>query len=166
MILRSELIAIGTMTRLHGKRGEIQCRTLNTMWDEAEAEFIVLELDGLYVPFRVLDWRGKGEDLLFTLRGIDSEAAALRLVGAKAFMLRSDTDAEAVQMTSWSDIVGWTIIDAAHPDQRYTIRRIDDSTANILAELDDERLIPLHDDLVQAIDDKQHILTLTIPEGL
>ena len=69
-------------------------------------------------------------------------------------------------MTSWSDIVGWTIIDAAHPDQRYTIRRIDDSTANILAELDDERLIPLHDDLVQAIDDKQHILTLTIPEGL
>ena len=166
MIQRNELIEIGQMTRLHGKRGEIQCRTLNTLWDEADPDFLVLELDGLYVPFRVVDWRGKGEDLLFSLRGIEDEPTALRLVGAKAFMLRRDTDAEDIPMQSWNEMAGWTVIDASHPDSRHTITRVDDSTVNILAELEDGRLIPLHEDLIHDINENEHILTLTIPEGL
>ena len=87
MIEQNELIHIGTMRRPHGKSGELQCQMDNAYWDEADADFLILLLDGIFVPFRVEDWRGKGADsLIFRLKGVDTEAKALRLVNAEAYM--------------------------------------------------------------------------------
>ena len=100
------------MRRPHGHRGEIQCTMLNDYWDQADPEFLFLQLDQLYVPFRVLDWRGKGADtLIFTLSGIESEPEAARLVGAPAYMRRADMSAEAEEQIAWSDLVGYRVIE-------------------------------------------------------
>ena len=68
MITNEQVISIGRITRTHGKRGEIQCLTSNEYWDNADATFLILCIDNILVPFRVLDWRGKGSDsLIFQL---------------------------------------------------------------------------------------------------
>ena len=74
MITNEQVISIGRLTRTHGKRGELQCLMSNDYWDNADATFIILKLDNILVPFRVLDWRGKGSDsLILQLDHINDE---------------------------------------------------------------------------------------------
>jgi len=160
MIHLQDTILIGTLARTHGKAGEVQCRTTNEYWDEAEAEFILLMLDHILVPFRVTNWRAKGADLLFTLKGITTEEQALRLIGAEVYMRREDVkETNDYAILSWQDIIGYTL-------NGCPIVNIDDSTANILAQLQDGRLIPLHEDLIISVDHSAHTLTMNLPQGL
>jgi len=160
MILKKDTILIGALARTHGKAGEVQCRAINDYWDEADAEFILLMLDHILVPFRVTDWRCKGEDILFTLKGITTEEQALSLIGAEVYMRREDVKTEnEMGVLSWQDIVGYTINGCC-------VVNIDDSTANVLAELQDGRLIPLHEDLITSVDHTARTITMKLPQGL
>lgn len=163
MITLDEVISIGTLTRPHGKVGEVQCRTTNELWDDADATFLIIQIDGILVPFRVTDWRGKGADLIFALDGINTETAAQKLCGNSVFMLRRDvvTPADETHI-SWQDLIGWHLTNAPE----VTISAVDDTTANVLAVLSDGRMVPLHEDLISNLDETTHTLTLTIPEGL
>lgn len=166
MIEQSELIRIGTMRRPHGKSGELQCQMDNTYWDEADADFLILLLDGIFVPFRVEDWRGKGTDsLIFRLKGVDSEVKALRLVNAETYMLRRDLTEEAEEMMTWQDLTGYEVQNG----ERVVLGRVaavDESTINTLLELEDGRLLPVHEDLIIEIDEPQKRIILDLPEGL
>ena len=105
MITNEQVISIGRLTRTHGKRGELQCLMNNEYWDNAEANFLILKLDNILVPFRVLDWRGKGSDsLIFQLSHIHDEQEAQRLIGAEAFMLLSDMSQEDELLPTWIPI--------------------------------------------------------------
>lgn len=163
MIQAQDLIAIGTMRRPHGHRGEIQCTMLNDYWDQADPEFLFLQLDQLYVPFRVLDWRGKGADtLIFTLSGIESEPEAARLVGAPAYMRRADMSAEAEEQIAWSDLVGYRVIDQ-ESGTLGTVAEVDEQTINTLLTLDDGRMMPIHEDFILSIDTQAHELHVNLP---
>ena len=160
MITTQDILRIGTVARTHGKQGELQVRTLNEYWDDSDADFIILILDAIPVPFRVLEWRVKGADLLFTLQGVDTEQDALRLVGCEVYMLRRDIVVENDNtILCWQDLIGYTV-------QGCAIVAIDDATANVLATLSDGRLIPLHEDLITAIDHEAKTITMNLPEGL
>lgn len=162
MIKPEEVISIGTLRRVHGRSGELQCHATNELWENADAQFLILSLDAILVPFRVEDWRTKGaEDLLFRLKGIDSEQAAQRLVGAEAFMLRRDIVASGDDtLMTWQDLVGRRVVDTEQGGVG-VIRSVDETTANTLIELEDGRLLPLHEDFIQAITDDT--LTVTFP---
>lgn len=160
MITSKDILLIGTIARTHGKQGELQVRTVNEYWDDSDADFLILMLDAIPVPFRVLEWRVKGADLLFTLQDIATEQDALRLVGSEVYMLRRDiatTDDNTI--LCWQDIIGYTV-------QGCAIVAIDDTTANVLATLSDGRLIPLHEDLIIAINHDTKTITMNLPSGL
>jgi len=160
MITSDDLILIGALVRTHGKAGEIQCRTINEYWYDSDAEFILLMLDGIPVPFRVTDWRCKGSDLLFTLKGISTEQQALRLIGSDVYMRRQEVKQQnEYNILSWKELNGYSL-------NGCTIIDIDDSTANVLATLEDGRLIPLHEDLITSIDHLNRTLTMNLPDGL
>ncbi len=166
MILSQEVVPIGVMRRPHGNRGEIQCQTDNAYWDDAEADFLILEIDGILVPFRVLDWRGKGADsILFQLAGVDTEAKALCLSGCKAYMLRRDVAEEGESDMTWQDLVGYTILDDTQGNLG-VVAYVDESTANTLLENEEGRLFPIHEDLIRDIDTENRILTVSLPEGI
>ena len=170
MITDEETIHIGTLTRTHGNRGEVQCQTDNELWEEADAEFVVLRIDNILVPFRVNDWRGKGaESLLFTLDGVTDESKAQRLVGAEALMLRRDIQAadneDDTNILTWQDLRGYSLFTASGKDAG-TITRVDESTANILAETDKGILLPLHEDLIVRLDTEKREVQLNLPDTI
>ena len=77
MITTDQVIYIGKITRTHGKRGEVQCLMDNEYWDNADATFLILSINNILVPFRVIDWRGKGSDsLIFQLDRFNDEQEA------------------------------------------------------------------------------------------
>lgn len=139
---------------------------MNTLWDDAEARFIILERDNILVPYRVEEWREKNADaLIFRLAGIDSEPQAATLTGSEAYMLRSDVNSEAEQMLTWQDLVGYEVQDQ-EMGVLGSIAHIDESTMNTLATLTDERLIPLHEDFIIEIDETNKIIHINLPFAL
>lgn len=166
MIAKEEVIHIGTIRRPHGKQGEVNCQTVNTLWDDSDATFIILERDNILVPYRVEEWREKNADaLIFRLVGVDSEPQAAALTGSEAYMLRSDVNSEAEQMLTWQDLVGYEVHDK-EMGVLGSIADIDETTINTLATLADERLIPLHEDFIIEIDETNKILHINLPFAL
>ena len=99
-------------------------------------EFIFVKRDGLFVPFR-------------------SEQIP-ELMGEEAFVLRSDIQEEDDGIMTWQDLVGYTVMDEEPSGQQTkigVIASIDESTINTLATLEDGRMMPLHEDFINAIDE-------------
>lgn len=163
MITLEQVIAIGRITRTHGKQGEVQCLMSNDYWDNADATFLILNLNNILVPFRVLDWRGKGsESLIFKLDSINCEQSAVPLLGAEAYMLKNDISQDQEILLTWQNLLGYQVVDT---DQGVlgTIMHVDETTINTLLTLNNNRLIPIHEDFIIEIDSEQHILTLCLP---
>ncbi len=104
--------------------------------------FLFVRRDGLFVPFR-------------------SEQIA-SLMGEEIFVRREDWMEEDDSSLTWQDLVGYTLIDLQEgPLGR--IAHIDDTTINTLATLDDERMLPLHEDFITDIDEQQRIIWVQLP---
>jgi len=163
MITNEQVISIGRLTRTHGKRGELQCLMSNEYWDNADATFLILKLDNIFVPFRVLDWRGKGSDsLIFQLDNITDEQEAQRLIGTEAFMLLSDMNLEDEVMPTWQSLVGYRVMDTDQGELG-TVDQVDETTINTLITLNDGRLIPIHEDFIIDINANDKLLTICLP---
>ena len=150
MITNEQVISIGRITRTHGKRGEIQCLTSNEYWDNAEATFL-------------LDWRGKGSDsLIFQLDRITDEQSAQSLIGCQAYMLASDLSDDDELLPTWQSLVGYRVLDTDQGELG-TIIHVDESTINTLITLDNDLLLPLHEDFIINIDQHNKLLTICLP---
>lgn len=130
MITKDDLLSIGIIRRTHYKD---------------LPEFVFVQRDNLYVPFRT-------ENI--------SE-----LIGEEGFVLRSDMQNEDEGLLTWQDLTGYTIEDK-DAGVLGTIEYIDESTLNTLATLDDGRLIPLHEDFITEIDEEKRILRVNLPFAL
>ena len=163
MISKEQVIAIGKITRTHGKRGEIQCHISNEYWENADATFLILNIDNILVPFRVLDWRGKGSDhLIFQLDNITDEQEAQRLIGAEAFMLISDMNQEDELLPTWQSLIGYRVVDTDQGDLGI-VEEVDETTINTLITLNDGRMIPIHEDFIIDINAEDKLLTICLP---
>ena len=163
MITNEQVISIGRLTRTHGKRGELQCLMSNEYWDNADATFLILKLDNIFVPFRVQDWRGKGSDsLIFQLDNITDEQEAQRLIGTEAFMLLSDMNQEDEVMPTWQSLVGYRVMDTDQGELG-TVDQVDETTINTLITLNDGQMIPIHEDFIIDINAEDKQLTICLP---
>jgi 16S rRNA processing protein RimM len=163
MITNEQVISIGRLTRTHGKRGEVQCLLNNEYWDNSEANFLILKLDNILVPFRVLDWRGKGSDsLIFQLDNISDEQEAQRLVGTEAFMLINDINQEDEVMPTWQSLIGYTVVDTDQGELG-TVKEVDETTINTLITLNDGRMMPIHEDFIIDLNAEDKLLTICLP---
>ena len=163
MITDQQVISIGRITRTHGKRGEIQCLTSNEYWENADATFLILSIDNILVPFRVLDWRGKGSDsLIFQLDRINDEQMAQQLIGCQAYMLATDLSEDDELLPTWQSITGYRVLDTDQGELG-TIIHVDETTINTLITLDNDQLIPLHEDFIINLEPDKQILTICLP---
>ena len=163
MITKEQVISIGRITRTHGKRGEIQCLTTNEYWENTDATFLVLSINNILVPFRVLDWRGKGSDsLIFQLDRITDEQSAQPLIGCQAYMLTTDLSEDEELMPTWQSLTGYRVLDTDQGELG-TIIHVDETTINTLVTLDNDLLIPLHEDFIIDINQENKIITICLP---
>lgn len=166
MIRREEVYKIGRLGKVHGIKGEISFLFDDDVFDRVDADYLVLDIDGILVPFFIEEYRFKTDsNALMKFEGIDTQERARELTGCDVYFPHelADSDEDTI---SWAAIVGFDITDA---DSSRTIGRIaavDDSTINILFELEDGRLIPASEDLITAIDQQARTITMRLPNGL
>jgi 16S rRNA processing protein RimM len=152
--------------KTHGVKGEISFLFDDDVSDRVDADYLILKIDGILVPFFIEEYRFKSDsNALMKFEGIDTQEQARDLTGTDVYFPRSLADSDDGTLT-WSVLVGFDIIDADSGRTVGRIASVDDSTLNILFCLDDGRLIPASEDLIIAVDQQARSLTMHIPAGL
>lgn len=167
---RDDFYKIGRIGKPHGVKGEVGFMFDDDVFDRVESDYLVLEVDGLLVPFFMEEYRFRGsQTALVKFCDVDSQDAARELTGCDVYFPRSASDGEDGEMT-WASIVGFRIVDINSGADVGEICGVDDSTINLLLEIktDDgqEILIPAHDELIENVDAERRIIEMRLPEGL
>ena len=166
MIRQEEVYKIGRLGKAHGVKGEVSFQFDDDIFDRVDADYLVLDIDGILVPFFMEEYRFRSDTIcLVKFCGVDTQQRAQELTGCDVFFPRALAE-EGDEMPSLSMLVGFDIVSVADGKTVGRIASIDDSTTNILFELEDGTLIPANDDLIEAIDTEQQQIKMEIPSGL
>lgn len=176
MIRRSEIFPVGAFNKPHGINGEISA-SLDYGVDPSATDCLVVEIDGIYVPFFIEKVRPKGADsYLITLEDIDDEIMAKGLVNREIFMREAHrsrimpaADEEADGLYA-ADLIGFQAFDETGRELGKIVG-INDDTANVLFIVqapggDGEILIPVADEFIEDISTENSTIQLSLPEGL
>ena len=111
MIREDEVYQIGVVTRTHGIRGEVAMAFTDDVWDRAEADYLVLRIDGILVPFFMEEYRFRSDSVaLVKFCDIDTQERARELTGCDVFFPRAlAADDEAP--LSLNSLVGFDIVE-------------------------------------------------------
>ena len=166
MIKEEEVYKIGKLGKTHGVRGEISFLFDDDVFDRTDADYLILKVDGILVPFFIEEYRFKSDsNALMKFDCLDTQEQARELTGCDVYFPRELADSSDGSL-SWSALAGFDIIDAQSGKSVGRIASVDDSTLNTLFELEDGRLIPASEELITSFDKDNKTITFDLPEGI
>ena len=171
MIKTEEVYKIGKIGKPHGVKGEVSLMFSDDVFDRVDADYLVLMVDGILVPFFFEEYRFKsGETALVKFCDIDTKEQAQELTGCDVFFPKKLSDRGENELT-WEELEGFEILDADDNDSHIGILSyVDDATENVLFCVEksggSEVLIPASDDFIISVDAKNRKIRVSLPEGL
>lgn len=164
--MAEDLYKIGKIGKPHGVKGEVSFHFSDDVFDRTEAEYLMLCIDGLMVPFFMEEYRFRSDETaLVKFCDIDTQERASELTGCEVFFPRDVADDDDDNL-SWAEIIGYSLIDSATGKNVGKIASVDDSTINILFELEDGTLIPASIELITNVDKKHKEIEIELPDGI
>ena len=156
MIQQGDVYKIGRLGKPHGIHGELSLQFSDDVFDRTDADYLILDVDGILVPFYIDEYRFRSnETALITFCDI--------------YFPRHLSDSNE-QNISWAELIGYALTDEITDRKIGIIRSVDDSTINILFEAEDEQgknhLIPASTDLITGIDSQRKEIRINLPEGI
>lgn len=178
MISASELALVGKVNKTHGVKGELSISFfIDSPQDSIEVgDCLVMDIDGIFTPFFVASVRSRSaEALLIAFDDVDSQEEASQFVGKNVYFVGDEDsdDSEDEDGMYAGQLIGFKamhINDAGKPELIGEIIDIDDATDNVLfiVELEDGKTayIPVADELITEISQKNKAITFDLPTGL
>ena len=161
---------LGLIAKLHGFKGEVSLfLDVSNPAEYQELDALYLDIDGTLTPFFIEGFKLKNKGFAsIKFEGIESEAAAKRLLKKKAYLPLSILP--ELDQSSFYDheVIGYKVSDELKGDIGVVVDVID-MTANPLLQIDyngTEILIPIFDGLISKVDRKKKELYIKAPEGL
>jgi len=170
MIDRGELVQIGQFRKPHGTQGEIVFSFTNDSFTSDECAFLIFDLDGIFVPFRIESYRFTSDSSAYIkLKNLDSDQKVRLLTNKEVYFpkkyVRERIDNDSF---TWDYFIGFTLT-----DERFgkigRIVDVDTTTLNTLFIVEkgkEEILIPAVEEYIIHINENQEELTVSLPEGL
>lgn len=170
MIRREEVYKIGKLGKPHGVKGEISFMFDDDVFDRIDADYLVLDVDGILVPFFIDEYRFRSDEIaLMKFEDIDTQDKARDLTGDEVYFPRSLSDGSD-ENVSWAEIFGFEVVDKNTNKTIGIIKSVDDSTINTLFEIETndgkDVLVPANEDLIHEADMDNRRIKMFIPEGL
>ncbi len=166
MIKKEDVYKIGRLGKAHGVRGEVSFQFDDDIFDTTDADYLIIEIDDILVPFFMEEYRFRNDNLaLVKFCRIDTQEQASELTGCDVYFPRQLAEDKG-ETPSLSMLIGYHIINADNQQEIGTVMGIDDQTANVLFELEKGLLIPASDELIRHIDIKHQEIIMNIPQGL
>lgn len=167
-ISRHHLISYGVVRRSHGHRGDVVLEVHSEELFQHDPEFLFLEKDSLFVPFKVEEMRGSRKQLIVSFEQMLTEEQANYYRGAEVYIHdRELTPEELEEMHTTSYSLHGYIVQHISGKSVGTIKEIDDSTPNILLKVEAENgaelLLPFVEEWVVELDDVGRKIVLDCP---
>ena len=168
MIRREDVYKIGVIGKPHGVKGEVTFNFDDDVFDRVDADYLVLLIDGILVPFYFDEYRFNGETAaLMKFCDIDDTESAHELTGCEVFFPKHLSDIEGGD-TDWDDLNEYTVYNGK--ELVGTVLSVDDTTDKILFEVKTadkpEIHIPAAEDLIKEVNNKKKEIIMELPEGL
>lgn len=169
-LYNKEFTEIGVIRRAHGYKGHAKLQLDEDYIDLLNGqEYLFIEIDGYKVPFKIESLEIK-RDIIIKLKGLSSSEDLNKFHMCSIHLLSKDvpvldqidnaTETFGVDMvifdTNTEKTIGKIIRIDQYPQQSMAIVIIDDN----------EVLIPLHEDLISAINSEEKQILMNLPEGL
>ena len=170
MITQDEVYKIGRIGKPHGIQGEVHFLFDDDVFDRVESDYLILDIDGILVPFFMEEYRFRGESsALVKFCDIDTQDKARELTNCDVYFPYSLTD-EDPENIRWTQIIGFNLVDTRTQQNIGSVIGIDDNTMNILFEVEtpDKKiiLVPANEELIEEINTDNKYISIQVPEGL
>lgn len=170
MIRKDDIVKIGYFAKPHGVKGEIALVTTFDLFDTQEDPFILCELDGIYVPFFVEEYRYKSDTvILVKIENLHSEEDIRPFTNKEVFCPKEWIDnSELDAGITWDNFIGYKVYDT---NRGYLgeISDVDDSTLNVLFEVSNGEkslLLPAVEEFMVELKHDEKSILMTVPDGL
>jgi len=162
------LIHIGHTRKARGISGSFKLQVFDDyLNDLIKAKALFINLDGSKVPF-MIERIEDTNSLVIKVEEIDSPEAAQALLGKEIFLHEEEVSEKSEEASAKNPLLGFHISDQ-NGQSVGKIEELLDYPDQILARVEINGktiLIPIHDDLICDLDEKNKTIQLTIADGL
>lgn len=159
------------MGKAHGLKGEINFQFTDDVWDRADCNYLICEVDGILVPFFIEEYRFRSDTTaILKLEDMNSIEAVQMLVNSPVYLEKKYQEELNDDEVSLSYFIGFKMIDGDNHQEIGTIVAIDDKTDNwlFIVEREDgnEVMIPAHEEFISEIKQEEKTMVMDLPLGL
>ena len=162
---------LGVLTRLRGYQGEFVLISESLLEDYVEElEQVFLMIEGIPVPFFIsrIEWHSD-RSLIIGFDEISDEMTAASYIGTEVQYVPPASGTSRESDPDLEDLVGYQVNDRQHGILG-KIKEILYYGENVLFSIEGpdgkEILVPVHEDIIEFIDEKSSVLQINAPEGL
>ena len=142
MIRQEDVYKIGRLGKPHGVKGEISFQFTDDVFDRVDADYLIIEVDGILVPFFIEEYRFRSDETaLLKLEDIDTQEAARELTNSDVYFERRLSDDD-----STANIL-------------FEVLKSDTDDGSPI-------LIPAAEEFITGIDNDKREINVALPEGL
>ena len=169
MIKKEEVNRIGIFNKPHGIHGELQFTFTDDIFDRADCDYLVCQLDGIFVPFFIEEYRFRSDSTaLVKLEGVDTTERARMFTNVDVYFPVEHVDEAEAGELSWNFFIGFRMEDVHHGLLGEVVD-VDITTVNTLFVVEqegEELLVPAQEEFILGIDQEKKLITVELPEGL
>ena len=169
MIKKEDVYKIGMFNKPHGIHGELSFTFTDDIFDRADCDYLICELDGIFVPFFIEEYRFRSDSTaLVKLEGIDSAERARMFTNVEVYFPAKFAEEVTPGDLSWDFFVGFRMEDLHHGPLGEIVD-VDTTTMNTLFVVDkegEELLVPAQEAFIVGVDQEQKLVTVDLPAGL
>lgn len=168
MIDRSALIEIGKIVKTHGTGGEVVASLTVGDVDFDASEYLVCDVDGIFVPFFLESYRYRGNNsAILKFSDVDDMPDTAVLLGRNLYFPREKCAGATAHPSISDTLCGYhIIISGGRIGEITAIGGTPDNPLFAVSGEAKEYLIPATDDFVVSIDDDARTIEMELPEGL
>lgn len=168
--MTDKLIGVGFTKKTHGSQGELKITIKDEyLEDFVNADVVFINVQGKPLPFFIENLRDAG-DILLKIEDVDSPADAKNLTSKELFLREKDIKIQkkAGEILTFELMVGYELLDEETGSIGIieAVESLPHQHLAIVNYQDREVFIPLHPEIVVALDEKAKKITLRLPEGL
>lgn len=161
---------IGITSKTHGIKGNIIVRLQNLNSENIlEMEWVFLIMDGLPVPFFVLDWIERSKDSIqVLLEDVNTIEEATKILGAEVFISKQQLNLRNTETQSFKSFIGFSVNDKEKGilGELAEVLEIQNNPVLSIKNQKKEILVPLQDEFVLSTDKENKIIHIQIPDCL
>ncbi len=163
---KKKLVSIGTLVKTHGVHGAMILRLIQGYNPSIinKVDYCFLSINSKPVPYKIAEATESNQaEIILGFENINSKPEAEELLNLDIAIERN-SPIRKKKTDNILLLLGYKVFDDGI--QVGTVLNIENSGKQFLFVLENEILLPIHEDLIESIDDKSKSIFMNLPEGL